>query len=147
MSNVLILLLIFVINIILIVKLGKLKEHVAAGFELTLAGCFLAGYWFGFIWGIVIAIIFMATSYFAQLSFSPAMLVTIPSSAILGIFGAIVASAGWTVASSAIIGIIVYCILTDVLIVLIFGSEDIFLYLLSDLGAIFINTFMFKLFF
>lgn len=147
MTTTLIIIALFILNIILIIKLGPYKAHIASGIELTLTGGFLAGYWFGYLTGIMVSVVFMLSSYIASMSFSPSMLITVPGSVILGIIGAYCASLSIDITSIAIMGVILYCIITDLIILKVFGHEYFFDCVISDMGAVFINTFVFILFF
>lgn len=147
MLRVLTLLLLFVGNIILIRKLAPYRETFAGGIELTLAGVFLAGYWFGTKTGILLGIVFMASSYLANFDITPSMIITLPASALLGAFGAMMANTSASIVAAAMIGVVGYCVICDLLMVKILGEEDYFNMIATDAGIIAVNLVMFRLFF
>lgn len=147
MIKTVLIILLFVVNIILIRKTGSWKSSIAAGFELTLTGAFLAGYWFGIGAGIWVAMIFMLSSYLATIDISPSMLITIPVSTVVGIAGAIAANSGGSILAFALGGIILHCLISDVILLALMGKEEFLSYLVSDLGHIVVNTTVFRVFF
>lgn len=142
------LLILLILNVIVIFHLRGLKSSVAAGIEFTLTGIFLAGYWLGYKWGIIIGIIFILSSYLSQIDvINPYMLITFPLSIIVSIAGAFTAQANFSIITSAICVIAVYCLLSDLLMTKLLGESDYVQLFMYDIGAILVNYVFFRMFF
>lgn len=147
MLRLLVLLLLFVANVVLIRKLAPYKETLAGGIELTLAGVFLSGYWFGAKTGILLGLLFMVSSYLVNFDISPSMFIAIPISVLLVLFGAIAAKSGMTLAGTAMIGILIYCIVTDLVFIKLVGDNDYYNMFMTDAGILATNWLVFHLLF
>jgi len=141
------LLILYGAHIFLVNVLRGLKNNIASGVDFALTGGFLAGYWFGFKWGFIIGCIFALTNNIVQMEFYPSLFVLIPCTGFMAIWGGVVAGLGLPVLSSVLIGVIVYAIVTDILMMTLFGERDFVMMGSFFLGSIVINWIFFDLFF
>jgi hypothetical protein len=137
----------FGMHIMLVNVLRGLKNNIASGIDFALTGGFLAGYWFGWKWGFILGCIFAITNNIVQMEFFPSLFILIPCTGLMGFWGWIVATAGFPVLISVIIGVIIYAIITDVGMMTLFGERDFIMMGSFFLGSLVINWIFFNLFF
>jgi len=145
MENYIYLIIIFVVNILIIIVTRK-HSTMVAGLDITLTGCFLSGYWLNFSSGVLISLLFMISSYVALIDITPTMLITIPVSFIVFICGTLTASTNIPIMVGVIIGLLLYSLISDLLIFKVFGTEDVFLIMFSDIKMFVSNILFFRIF-
>ncbi|MFT4343117.1 MAG: hypothetical protein ACMXYE_00035 [Candidatus Woesearchaeota archaeon] len=141
------LLILFGGHVVLVHVLKGLKNSIASGIDFSLTGAFLAGYWFGWKWGFIVGIIFALTNNIIQMEFYPSMLLLIPMTGVVGIWGTFVAIYNLPILMSVLIGVIAYAIITDIGMMTLFGERDFVMMGSFFLGSLIINWIFFDLFF
>ncbi|MCB9359399.1 hypothetical protein H6503_05690 [Candidatus Woesearchaeota archaeon] len=134
-------------HIVIVNVLRGLKNNIASGIDFSLTGAFLAGYWFGWKWGLILGMIFALTNNIVQMEFYPSMFILIPATGVFGIWGSFVAFAGIPILGSVVAGVVVYAIITDVLMMTLFGERDFVMMGGFFLGSLVLNWVFFDLFF
>ncbi|MFT4303658.1 MAG: hypothetical protein ACMXYG_03770 [Candidatus Woesearchaeota archaeon] len=147
MFNILLIMILYACHIGIVTVLRGLKNNIASGIDFSLTGAFLAGYWFGWKWGLIIGCIFAITNNIVQMEFYPSMFILIPATGLLGIWGSFVGFMGLPILSSVIIGVIVYAIITDIIMMTLLGERDFVMMGGFFLGSLLINWIFFDLFF
>jgi hypothetical protein len=145
--HLILLLILYGAHVMLVNVLRGLKNNVASGIDFSLTGAFLAGYWFGWKWGLILGCIFALTNNLVQMEFFPSLFVLIPATGLLGVWGWITAIYGLPILSSVIIGVIVYAIITDLLMMTLLGERDFVMMGSFFIGSLVINWIFFELFF
>lgn len=127
--------------------LRGLKSSVAGGLDLTLTGTFLAGYWFGYKWGLILGIIFMITYYAISVDFGLHSVLNTIVCALMSITAATMSNIGMPIPIAGITSVIIYCVISDLSAIIMLGERNLFSLFMFDFGAIFMNYIFFKMFF
>jgi len=145
--NLLFILIIYACHIAIVNVLRGLKNNIASGIDFSLTGGFLAGYWFGWKWGLILGCIFALSNNFVQMEFYPSMFILVPFTGLIGVWGSFVAFASLPLLPAVIGGIIVYAVVSDICMILFFGESDYVMMASFLLGSVVFNWIFFDLFF
>jgi hypothetical protein len=146
MFNFLLIVFLFIVNILFIYLIKKMKNNIASGVDLVLIGTLLTGYWFGWQWGFIAGILFRASVYAVTLECDIGMVYAIPCVGIVGIVGAIAAGLSFSIFIASVVGVITYMLIYFSIRIFLIGDNNYIMIVFEILGLILVNVVIFRFF-
>ena len=135
------------LNAVFVYYCRNMKRDIASGVDLVFATAFLIGYWYSPGSGFAIGMLMRFMNYAIPYEYSSVMIITIPLSGMIGLFGTVVSLLNINILIGAVITLIIYQILSFGIRIYGLGDNNYVLILMESAGLFLTNYIIFAYFF